>query len=61
MQISEIHRCPCGEWHETPGWLRWLGRPSYRRALYAWPHIGGGWDGWEYAAFISQDRKDAAE
>lgn len=47
--ISEEYRQPCGDWHSTPQWLQWLGKPPYRRALYAWAQIGGGWDGWEYA------------
>lgn len=38
-----------GPWHKTPIWLRWLGRPHWRRAIYASPYIGGGWDDWEYS------------
>jgi hypothetical protein len=49
MIISKAYSCPCGDWHPTPKWLKWFGKAPYRRALYAWPHIGGGWDGWEYA------------
>jgi hypothetical protein len=56
MTTSETYRQPCGEWQPTPVWLQWLGKPAYRRALYAWPQIGGGWDGWEYASsLLSQD------
>lgn len=38
-----------GHWHPTPGWLRWLGKPQWRRAVYASAMIGGGWDGWDYS------------
>lgn len=48
MTISETHHCPCGPWQPTPRWLCWFGKPRYRRALYAWWNIGGGFDGWEY-------------
>jgi hypothetical protein len=57
MTISEEYRQPCGEWHPTPKWLLWLGKPPYRRALYAWPQIGGGWDGWEYSAPVGTPGK----
>lgn len=53
MQISEQFHCPCGPWHLTPTWLRFLGKPQYRRHLYAWPQIGGGWDGWEFSDTLS--------
>lgn len=36
-----------GEWERTPFWLRWLGKPNYRR----WMHIagvGGFFGNWEY-------------
>lgn len=38
-----------GPWHPTPGWLRWLGKPQWRRSVYASWMIGGGWDGWDYS------------
>ena len=72
MTISEVHHQPCGEWRVTPTWLQWLGKQPYRRALYAWAQIGGGWDGWEYgerpssegmpvvAAYIDQPWRDSA-
>lgn len=53
MKISETYRCPCGEWHPTPRWLQFFGKPPFRRALYAWPQIGGGWDGWEFTYTLS--------
>lgn len=53
MTISETHHCPCGPWQPTPRWLFW--KPPYRRALYAWWNIGGGFDGWEYSV-TSQSR-----
>lgn len=49
MIISERYSSPCGDWEQTPAWLQWLGKPAYRRPLYAWPQIGGGFDGWEYS------------
>ncbi|GEC56825.1 hypothetical protein ABIF38_005216 [Bradyrhizobium japonicum] len=49
--ISEMYRCPCGDWERTPAWLFW--KPPFRRALYAWWNIGGGFDGWEYSALVS--------
>lgn len=45
--ISEAYHCPCGDWQATPRWLFW--KPPFRRPLYAWWNIGGGFDGWEYA------------
>lgn len=39
-----------GRWERTPRWLRWLGFLPFRRRRYASPMIGGGFDGWEYAA-----------
>lgn len=38
-----------GPWHPTPRWLRWLGKPQWRRSVYASMMIGGGWDGWDYS------------
>lgn len=37
-----------GPWQRTPKWLRMLGWPNERRAVYASWMIGGGLDGWEY-------------
>ena len=54
MKTSETYKCPCGEWQETPQWLRWLGKPAFRRQLYAWWNIGGGLDGYEYC--VSPER-----
>ena len=39
-----------GEWRATPWLLRKLGWPARRRTIIADWRIGGGWDGWEYAA-----------
>lgn len=36
-----------GPWKPTPSWLRWLGRPAYRR-LVEWSHVGGDFCEWEY-------------
>jgi hypothetical protein len=36
-------------WHHTPQWLRWLGKPKWRRQRYASWMIGGGRDGFEYS------------
>lgn len=38
------------EWRKTPWWLRLLGKPAWMRDRYASAMIGGGWDGWEFAA-----------
>jgi hypothetical protein len=53
MIISDRYSCPCGDWEATPRWLFW--KPPFRRPLYAWWNIGGGFDGWEYSV-SSQDR-----
>lgn len=42
-----------GPWEPTPLWLRWLGKPPYRRNVYAAGMIGGGWDGWEFSYSLS--------
>lgn len=36
-----------GPWKPTPRWLRWFGKPAYRR-LWDWGHVGGCFAEWEY-------------
>jgi hypothetical protein len=38
-----------GDWHPTPRWLVWLGKPKHRRRVYvSGPSRGEPMDYWQY-------------